>query len=166
MLIANGSTRSWMMFLVREWEINPQKKIRDPAGIWTQDLLNTSQTLLPLSHLDPLGRGAEDKLHKQHCPEASAEFQLIITLSRLDWTEGLVEHATITGPVVTHSRPSSRIAMTKAGGEIQRLMLIANGSTHSWMMFVVREWEINPRKKIRDPAGIRTQDLLNTSQNR
>ena len=28
------------------------KKIRDPAGIGTQDLLNTSQTLLPLSHLD------------------------------------------------------------------------------------------------------------------
>ena len=29
-----------------------EKKIRDPAGIRTQDLLNTSQTLLPLSHLD------------------------------------------------------------------------------------------------------------------
>ena len=30
------------------------------------------------------GRGAEDKLHKQHCLEASAEFQLILTLSELD----------------------------------------------------------------------------------
>ena len=51
-----------MMFLLREWEINPQEKqkqkqkneqIQDPAGIPTQNLLNTSQTLLPLSHLDP-----------------------------------------------------------------------------------------------------------------
>ena len=30
------------------------KKIQDPAGIQTQDLMNTSQTLLPLSHLDPV----------------------------------------------------------------------------------------------------------------
>ena len=29
------------------------KKKRDPAVIQTQDLLNTSQMLLPLSHLDP-----------------------------------------------------------------------------------------------------------------
>ena len=57
-----------------------KSKIRDPAGIQAQDLLNTSQTLLPLSHLDP-GRGAEDKLHKQHCLEDSAEFQPILTLS-------------------------------------------------------------------------------------
>ena len=39
------------MFLLREWEINPRKKIWDPAGIRTQDLNNT-QMLLPLSHLD------------------------------------------------------------------------------------------------------------------
>ena len=32
-------------FWLREWEINPQKKIRDPAGIQTQDLLNTSVAL-------------------------------------------------------------------------------------------------------------------------
>ena len=31
-------------------------KIRDPAGIRTEDLLNTSQILLPLSHLDPWQR--------------------------------------------------------------------------------------------------------------
>ena len=43
-----------------------------PAGILTQDLLNTSQTLLPLS-------------------QAQAEFQLILTLSELDWTETLAE---------------------------------------------------------------------------
>ena len=41
------------------------KKIRAPAVIRTQDLLNTSQILLPLSHL-------ENKLHKQHCLEASS----------------------------------------------------------------------------------------------
>ena len=29
------------------------EKIQDPAGIRTQDLLNTSQMLLPLSHSDP-----------------------------------------------------------------------------------------------------------------
>ena len=58
--------------------------VQDPAGIQTQDLLNTNQALLPLSHLDPWYRGAGDKLHKQHCLEASAEFQLILTLSRLD----------------------------------------------------------------------------------
>ena len=44
----------------REREINPQKKIQDPAEIRIQDLLNTSQMLLPctkaLSHLDPLQR--------------------------------------------------------------------------------------------------------------
>ena len=33
-----------------------------------------------------LGRGVEDRLHKQHCLEASAEFQLIFTLSELDCT--------------------------------------------------------------------------------
>ena len=29
------------------------EKIQDPAGIRTQDLLNTSQMLLPLNYLDP-----------------------------------------------------------------------------------------------------------------
>ena len=32
------------------------------------------------------------------------------------------------------------------------------------MFFLLWEWEINPREKIQDPAGIRTQDLLSTSQ--
>ena len=32
------------------------EKIRDPAGIQTQDLLNTSPTLLSLSHSDPWQR--------------------------------------------------------------------------------------------------------------
>ena len=45
---------SVLMVLLREWEINPLKKIQDPAGIRTQDLLNTSQMLLALSHLDQL----------------------------------------------------------------------------------------------------------------
>ena len=30
-----------------------QEEFQDPAGIQNQDLLNTSQTLLSLSHLDP-----------------------------------------------------------------------------------------------------------------
>ena len=47
------------------------EKVPGPAGIQTQDLLNTSQTLLTLIEpLGPLGRGAEDKLHRHHCPEA------------------------------------------------------------------------------------------------
>ena len=50
------------------------EKIQDPAGIRTQDLLNTSQTLLPSQQKQR--PGAEDKLHKQHCLEASAKFQL------------------------------------------------------------------------------------------
>ena len=33
-----------------------ERKFRDPAGIRTQDLLKTSQTLLPLSHSDPWHR--------------------------------------------------------------------------------------------------------------
>ena len=41
---------------VERVRINPREKIRDQAGIWTQDLLNASQTLLPLSHLDPRQR--------------------------------------------------------------------------------------------------------------
>ena len=43
-----------------EWEINFTEK--DSAEIQTQDFLNTSQMILPLSHLDPTpGRGMEDK---------------------------------------------------------------------------------------------------------
>ena len=37
-------------------QLKDTEKIQDPAGIRTQDLLNTSQTLLPLSHLDPWQR--------------------------------------------------------------------------------------------------------------
>ena len=43
-----------MMSLLRECELNPQEK--QSAGIQTQDFLNNSQTLLPLSHLDPWQR--------------------------------------------------------------------------------------------------------------
>ena len=50
------------------------EKIQDPAGIRTQDLLNTSQTLLPLSHLDPPGgaalpRGLSQILTDSHKPD-------------------------------------------------------------------------------------------------
>ena len=86
------------MFGLREWEINPWKKIQDPAGIRTQDLLNTSQMLLPLSHLDPWQRSGRQAIHRQHCLEASAEFQLILTLSELDWTETLAELSNLEGP--------------------------------------------------------------------
>ena len=61
------------------------EKIRDLAGIRTQDLLNTSQTLLPLSHLDSWAEERKTSyVCKQHCLEASAKFQLILTLSELD----------------------------------------------------------------------------------
>ena len=47
-----------------------------------------------------LGRGTEDKLHKQHCLEASAKFQLILTFSesenRLDtriFFRGFISHS-------------------------------------------------------------------------
>ena len=45
-----------LMLLLSEWEVNPRKKILDPGVIWTKDLLNTSQTCLPLGHLDPWQR--------------------------------------------------------------------------------------------------------------
>ena len=64
----------WQWILVERARNKSTVKIRDPAGIQTQDLMNTSQTLLPLSHSDP-------------CLEASAEFQLILTLSEPDWTK-------------------------------------------------------------------------------
>ena len=41
-------------------------RAQDPAEIRTQDLVNTSQMLLPLSHLDFWQR-VEKKLQKQHC---------------------------------------------------------------------------------------------------
>ena len=62
-----------MMFLPREQEIYPN--------------LGSSWDSNPYSYHYATwtpGRGAEDKLHKQHCLEASAEFQLIFTLSRLE----------------------------------------------------------------------------------
>ena len=37
--------------------IKDPEKTQDPAGIQTQDLLITSQTLLPLSHWISCGRG-------------------------------------------------------------------------------------------------------------
>ena len=43
------------VFVERVRNKSTEKK-PDPAGIRTQDLLNASQTLLPLSHLDPLER--------------------------------------------------------------------------------------------------------------
>ena len=82
------------------------EKFQDPAGIQTQDLLNTSQTLL--ATIKPCtwtpGRGAEDKLHKQHSLEASGEFSL---------SQGWIElklwlnFTTFKGSVMTHSPPSS-----------------------------------------------------------
>ena len=54
-----------MMIFVERVRNKSTEKIQDPAEIRTQDLLNTSQTLLPLSHLDPWQRGVEDKSHKQ-----------------------------------------------------------------------------------------------------
>ena len=78
-------TTPQLMNIVERVRNKSIEKDPGPAGIQTQDLLNTSQTLLPLiKPLGPLGRGVEDKLHRQHCPEASAKFQLILALSELD----------------------------------------------------------------------------------
>ena len=38
-------------------EADAEKKSHDPASIWTQDLLNSSQTLLPTELLGSDGRG-------------------------------------------------------------------------------------------------------------
>ena len=61
-----------------------------------------------------------------------------------------------------HSRQKIYEEMWQAGC----YLLVVTVSAHEWCFFLwLREWEINPgQKKIRDPAGIRTQDLLNTSQ--
>ena len=57
------------------------EKIQDPAVIRILDLLNTSQMLLPTW---TFGRGAEDKLHKQHCLEASAPIDTHCLKARLN----------------------------------------------------------------------------------
>ena len=78
-------TTPQLMNIVERVRNKSTEKVPGPAGIQTQDLLNTSQTLLPLiKPLGPLGRGAEDKLHRQHFPEVSPKFQLILTLSELN----------------------------------------------------------------------------------
>ena len=82
------------------------EKIRDPPWIQTKDFLNTSPTLLPPTCTP--GKGAEDKLHKQHCLEAtSAEFQLILTLSELDpgfFSRGFISHSLRTLTTLTRSK--------------------------------------------------------------
>ena len=70
------------MFLLWEWEINPHKKIGIQLGFETKTFWILVRRF---------GREAEDKLHKQNYLEASAEFQLILTLSELDWTEPRAE---------------------------------------------------------------------------
>ena len=57
------------------------EKIQDPAVIRILDLLNTSQMLLPTW---TSGRGAEDKLHKQHCLETSAPIDTHSLKARLN----------------------------------------------------------------------------------
>ena len=78
------------------WKSEKQIHRKSSRTSWDSNqrhLLNTSQTLLPLiKSLGPLGRGVEDKLHRQQCPEASAKFQLILALSELNWTQ---QNATI-----------------------------------------------------------------------
>ena len=44
-------------FNAKSLKLKILKKTQDPAGIRTQDLLITSQTLLPLSHWISCGRG-------------------------------------------------------------------------------------------------------------
>ena len=49
--VGDGRHSKMLMFLLRELQINPQKKIQDPAGIQAQHLPNTS----------PLGPLAEEQ---------------------------------------------------------------------------------------------------------
>ena len=65
------------MFLLREQEINP-----NPGSSWDSNPRPSEYSYHYATWAS--GRGAEDKLHKQHCIQASAEFQLIPTLSRLE----------------------------------------------------------------------------------
>ena len=67
------------MFCFWEWIIPRGKK----SGIQLEFEPKTSLLVRRSCHWATRthGRGVEDKLHKQHCLEASAEFQLILTLS-------------------------------------------------------------------------------------
>ena len=56
---------------------------KNPGSSWDSNQLNTSQTLLSYEYkyksLVSLAEERKIKLHKQHCLEASAEFQVILT---------------------------------------------------------------------------------------
>ena len=80
------------MMMLREWEINPREK---KSGIQLGFEPKTFWILVRHTHhwttwMDS-ARGAEDLLHKQDCLQASAEFQLILTLSELNKTGTLAE---------------------------------------------------------------------------
>ena len=79
-------TALWQLVMPREKLIHRKKKeFKDrAAGIWTQDLMNTSQMLLPLSHWDQ-SRGAWHKLHI--APLCGGLSQILIdSLSLNGWT--------------------------------------------------------------------------------
>ena len=70
----------------RVWElhVSPWKKFLDPAGIWTQDIVNTSRTLLPLSHFDPWAETVDFFPLSQH------NLMIMILLSSTDQASEIV----------------------------------------------------------------------------
>ena len=64
LLMMTGGTYEWwywISFVERMRNKSTEKKIQDPPGIWTQELLNTSQDTLTIKTLDwTPGRGVED----------------------------------------------------------------------------------------------------------
>ena len=60
-----------------------RRKIQDPAGIWTKTWILVRNSYHQATWTP--GRGAEDKLHKQHCLESSAKLQLHSHSLRLNW---------------------------------------------------------------------------------
>ena len=91
--------RPFCLFFAERVRNKSTEKIRDLAGIRTQDLLNTSQTLLQLSHLDPW-QDAEDKLHKQHWLEESAEWNALRDCSPDEQSRSAFQNWAVIGPMI------------------------------------------------------------------
>ena len=72
-----------VVVLLREREINSQKEFQDPAGLKSKTFWILARWSYQWATWTP-GRGVEDKLHKQHCLEGSAKFQLILVNEKND----------------------------------------------------------------------------------
>ena len=83
--------RGLMLFIAkRASKKNPPKEFQDPAGIRTQELLNSSQTLLALSHLDSWQKSGRQATQAA-LPRSLRWTPTDSTLSKLDWTGTLAE---------------------------------------------------------------------------